>query len=306
MKEKEEGGWLLSLVTIPLFEAIVGAIASALVYFLKPNSELWEIIWIVGLMLAFARYAISKEIGKIEKLYVVNYKILKHREVIDLAKTYNEISELEFSSLKIDIISNANRELSLMARMKRSGEMSTGSYYNWLINYIDGTKGRTKIWAISTMLGIEWDDSPQEREFLRANLEAAARGVKIERVFIVKSADVNRLCENHAISAQLNEGSGNFDLKYVVEEYLKSGDPRLLKKIGAGIIAFDDKVVLVDKEGDDGIRGTITLNQDDVLEWKGCFSSLKQLSTALRPCIASQMKAIGNGSADNLVTKEGV
>ena len=140
--------------------------------------------------------------------------------------------------------------LKKLAFLGETPELSAGAYYDFLVPLIDDAAPGSEIWALSTMMTIEWTDDPFEREFLRANLDAAERGVRIERIFVVPESNVLTFRENPAVAAQI--AKRNLSTLYVVRERLAISDRRLLGQIGPGIIAFDDELVLVDRHSEEG------------------------------------------------------
>ena len=137
-----------------------------------------------------------------------------------------------------------------LAFLGETPELSAGAYYDFLEPLIDDAAPGSEIWALSTMMTIEWTDHPFEREFLFANLDAAERGVRIQRIFVVPESNVLTFRENPAVAAQI--AKRNLSTLYVVRERLAISDRRLLGQIGPGIIAFDDELVLVDRHSEEG------------------------------------------------------
>ena len=123
------------------------------------------------------------------------------------------------------------------------------------------------------MMSCEWDDSEVEQRFVELNQCAAERGVTLRRVFVVKDADRDYLESNEAISWHF--GRSNVSGYVMVHENLKRQDPKLLKKLGDGFIAFDRRVALIDLHSVDGsARGIVTMSSQEI---SSLYNSFEQL-----------------------------
>jgi hypothetical protein len=147
------------------------------------------------------------------------------------------------------------------------------------------------------MLQIEWDESPAERTFIRDNLDAAARGVFVERIFVVPRSEIPKLSSNQAIKAQL-DGAGKFLNPMVVErEYLEGHDPQLLKQLGDGLLAVDMRVVLIDVLSPEGIRGYVTMNQPEIARLRRMFENLRVHARPMAEVVAAAPTAARQSSS---------
>ena len=155
-------------------------------------------------------------------------------------------------------------------------KLATGDYYNWLLPILESAASGSHIWAISMMLDAEWDDSPAEQTFLRLNIEAAKRGVFVERIFVVSRSDIPKLSSNLAIKTQLDNADKFLRPLLVEREYLETHDPQLLKQVGDGLIAFDARVALIDASSPQGsIRGYVTMNQAEISRLRRMYDNLR-------------------------------
>ncbi|MFO0936225.1 MAG: hypothetical protein U0798_06895 [Gemmataceae bacterium] len=163
-----------------------------------------------------------------------------------------------------------------MAQEKKSDPLTTGDYYTWLLRILEDLKPGSSIWAISMMLECEWDGSVAEERFLELNIQAAKSGVHVKRIFIVKAAQKTNFANNPGVVAHLQ----NYDLKFlnamVIEyETLAKLDPNLLKKVGDGFLAFDERVALIDEVAPEGgLRGSVVMMPSEILQLKRIFDSL--------------------------------
>lgn len=171
-------------------------------------------------------------------------------------------------------VRDALGQLKRLALLRQTPELWAGGYYQFLIPLIDQAAPGSEIWAISTMMSVEWTDDSYEREFLRANIAAAERGVSLERIFVVPDAQVAELGRNPAIRAQM--AHGGISTLLVKRESLERTDRNLLSKLGAGVIAFGDELVLVDRHSENGeARGYGTMLREDVSRWRQIYRELR-------------------------------
>jgi hypothetical protein len=262
-------------------EVILAAILG-LVLRLMGEEQLGHLTWIVGLFLGLSRLTtvriIRQELATVHKLAKV-VDVSKDSAVTsirDLLALYLQIVEPEFKIVKDGVISDASEKLLALAHEKTSGELATGEYYNWLLPFIERSLPGSRIWAVSMMLDSEWDDSPAERRFLKANIEAAERGVEVDRVFVVPQEIIGpALLANPGINAHLKRGGKDLKGSLVVRDWLVAHDSALLRDLGDGLIAFDKRVALIDfaKEGE--IRGRLTMNEAEITRLMRLFQNLK-------------------------------
>jgi hypothetical protein len=147
---------------------------------------------------------------------------------------------------------------------------------------IERSEPGSQIWAVSMMLESEWNDSPPERRFLKANTEAAERGVQIDRIFVIPEAHIApALSANVGIRSHLERGGDNLRGSVVKREYLEQHDSLLLKELGDGLIAFDETVALIDSSSEGEIRGKATMNPSELRRLRRLFDNLKVHSVDL-------------------------
>ena len=165
----------------------------------------------------------------------------------------------------------------------KTEDLDSGKFYKILDKHFNETKEGSKIWAISTMMDNEWNDSPAERKFIQSNFDAVNRGVKLERIFIFDKRKANDYKKNLYIRRYLS--SNKIVTLFVDIGELKNSYPELLKIIKDGWIGIDGKVLLVDLPSDGTSRGYVTFNKLEIKKAKECFNSLKKISCALKNII---------------------
>jgi len=281
-KNPNKKNWLRLIITFPFIEAIVALIPS-IVFFCIDQKILAGLTCVLGPLLSISRIAFEK--------YVVNEfeslnKLTQHVDLIQsdisdsfkrIIQLYAQISEPDFREIKENIIHNAESKLSNLAHNKQSDELNTGEYFDWLFRFLANTRAKSKIWAISMNLNIEWNTSQEEDTFLELNLDATKRNVTVERIFVVSENSITEMIQNKYVEKQLEVAKTNNNLipLFVTKEHLEKVDNKLLKSLGEGIIAVDNQVVLVDIASDDGFRGIVTMNPTKIRDWQTRFNQLR-------------------------------
>jgi hypothetical protein len=305
MSNKERPGILESRVA-HFVDAIVAAIIAAALYVVG-KEDLAGIAIVVGLLLIVSRFVqsafIKESLSPLQKVYEIVDLNQKSdvAEIDSLLKAYLSIRENEFRGVKDTVLVEATTKLRRLASEKRSDELGTSEYYSWLLPIIDDAKGGDTISAVSCMFDAEWDDSPTEVRFLKANLDAAQRGAHVERVFIIPEAKLSAALQNEPIKLHTVEVKNKVNGVYVTREYLEGHDPQLLKESEDGFISFSGRVALIDRFDDKGmVRGIVTMNENDIRRLDRVFERLKlhakpltqSLQKTLPPPTTSPMKAI--------------
>lgn len=172
------------------------------------------------------------------------------------------------------------RALRRLALMKQTPELSAGAYYDFVLPIINARPPGSRIWAISTMMSVEWTDDPYEQQFLESNLSAADRGVVVERIFVTPASEIESLRVSDPIIAQVRHPG--IRTWVVTREKLAASDWNLLGRIGPGILAFDEELVLVDRHSADGLaRGFGTFMREDIEDWARTFRELRAHASPL-------------------------
>jgi hypothetical protein len=206
---------------------------------------------------------------------------LKLRDFQDMMGLYLRIGEPEFGIHKDTITADAKEKLRKLAEEKVTDELSTGEYYAWLNPMLETAPAGSTIWAISMMLTTEWDESHEEEAFLAQNIAAANRGVIVDRIFVVPRAKIPGLKRHRGVRAHIDDKSGNLHPMIVEREHLESRGGSLLSSLGDGIIAFGNRVVLVDIDRPGGIRGRVSMNANHVASWRRKFDLLRTYARPL-------------------------
>ncbi len=209
-----------------------------------------------------------------------NANTAKLREVID---SYYHVTDPEFHQIRNMIVEDMRMSLDQLAIQKRTRTLFRSEYYQWLLPMFDQAESGSEIWAISRMLTCEWDDSPEEQQFLELNVKAARRGVSVERIIVCSAAVWRDAQQLSAIERQVNAGK-NFVICFADSDDIARRDSTLLGRIGDGLIAFDRRVALVDEHSENGeARGFVWMNPNEILRLRSTYEQLRVLAHVVRP-----------------------
>lgn len=276
---------------LPLIEAIGTAIASGILYFVLGKHELAEFFAVAGSLLALGRLSYTAELEKeIRELQeplerIGDYFDLSSQANLDIFRKmlqiYGKITEDEFVRVKDGILAGTMEELVYLANTKKSKVLATTEYYGWLLPMVEKATPPQRIWALSLMRDLEWDDSPPERRLIEFSRKAAESGVGIDRVFVMKKANIGESLKNEAIRLHFaSEKPANLRGYVVDEEALNKSDEELHARLGDGFLAFVDRVAMVDVFSK-GARGYVTMNQEEITHLRNVFDRLMILAEDL-------------------------
>lgn len=278
---------------IPRFDAIIALLSGgAVAIFVEPG--LGAAVWAIGVIvtLAEARHEakLDERFERVDRLATAFdlSHATKVSEIQDLISNYLAVAEPELARIKDAVIAGARDDLLRLATDKSSGELPSGEYYSWLLPMLERIPSGGSIRALSMMMDCEWDDSEPERRFIQANINAAKRGVEIQRVFVAPASVMLRAIEEvPALRPQLaSQDPPKLAGYFVDHSYLEGHDPKLLAKLGDGFIDLDGRVALVDLHSVDGsARGEVTMLQAKLSNLRDIHSQLllhaRPMDTAL-------------------------
>ena len=277
-------------------EAIAGSIIAIIIeltnYFVfkhsTAGSQLALTVAIIGVLLALLRSALQMSLS--EALQPVQ----KLSEIVDLQadaniagiqsllQRYLSVTEVEFRTVKEQIISDAAEELRRLAVEKRSATLQTADYYDWIFRQFDVLKPGDYVHAVSLSSDTEWNDSQVEKKFLAKNLAAAANGVEISRIFIVEEKRLAKFLTIPPIEAHTIEAKTGLQGYFISRSTLERFDRRYLEEVGEGILDFNGHVGLVDRFDPDGrARGQVTMLQSDLDKMLRIYERLLNLAEPL-------------------------
>ena len=162
----------------------------------------------------------------------------------------------------------------------KTEDLDSGKFYRILDKFFNETKSGSQMWITSTMMDNEWNEDPAERKFIQSNFDAADRGVKMHRIFIFSSSNIEIYKSNKYIQRYLS--SNKIITSFVDIDELRKHHPELIKIINNGWIGIDDYALLVDLPSDGTSRGYVTMNKLEIKRAKQCFEKLKSIAVPLK------------------------
>lgn len=283
---------------IPRFEAVVSLLAGGVIaLFVDPS--LGAVVWAIGAIVTLAEtrheVRLDERLSRVDGLATVVdlSRATKVDEIQNLISNYFAVAEPELARLKDAVVAGARDDLLRLATDKSSGELPSGEYYSWLLPMLDRMPSGGSIRALSMMMDCEWDDSEPERRFIQANIDAARRGVSIQRVFVAPhSIMVRAIGEIPAMKPQLAwEDPPKLTGYFVDRQYLETHDPKLLAKLGDGFIDLNNRVALVDLHSIDGsARGEVTMLQARLSQLRDIHDQLLLHARPLDAALVKQLK----------------
>lgn len=172
-----------------------------------------------------------------------------------------------------------NSSIKDLIKNERTNKLDSDIYYLYLFSMLTGANKR--IWATSIMGEKEWNESPEEKEFLRLNIAASKRKVLVERMFIVEKDNIQNMLKTPAIITQTKERNDYLKTYIIIQEDLKKEKFDLLTNVGSGFLAFDDYAVASDVFADREIRGVLFLDDGNISLYNRLFTNLRDFAKPL-------------------------
>lgn len=222
---------------------------------------------------------LKNEIGL--KINTLVLDIPKDRDVL---VNYNEIAEdiiellIKFKNTTGMAITTDGGKIEFDSKGK-TPNLEIGKFYKAINTYFRKLNKESYLWCASTMLEDEWIESPQEMKFRLINLEAANRGVSVERIFIFSKEKIKEFKQNKTLKIYMQS---NIKTLYVDYDEIKEKNPKLLRIVGNGWDGIDKNTLIVDLPEKSRERGYISKNTKEVMEAYNCFQELKKYSKNLK------------------------
>ena len=161
----------------------------------------------------------------------------------------------------------------------RTKDLETGIFYRAIHQYFKRLTRNSHFWATSMMLEDEWTEEPLEMNFRVINLEAANRGVKMERIFIFRKSEIQKFKKNKTLKIYMQS---NIHTMFVDYHEILEKEPELLKIVGNGWDGMDESTLIVDLPEGSKERGYVSQNKREVKKAKKCFERLKMYAKDLK------------------------
>lgn len=193
-------------------------------------------------------------------------------EATQYMKTLGDKDEQE---LKISQMYDSLKNLKING--EDSGELESKLYYLYIFSLLHGAK--TRVWAVS--MGSEWNDSEEEKEFLRMNFEVARRKIHLERIFVIEKKDFGKLIKTEAVIEQIKNRGVYYKTYVAFKEDLDAKNPNLYNQLGCGFLAFDDFAIADDRFVENDIRGFIHTSKASYKDFNTKFTELRDFAIVL-------------------------
>ncbi len=161
----------------------------------------------------------------------------------------------------------------------KTDNLGVGKFYKAINNYFNKLDKNSTMWCASMMLEDEWTEEPLEMNFRVSNLEAANRGVNLERIFIFSKDRIQEFKNNKTLNIYMQS---NIKTMFVDYDEVIVKEPELIKIVGNGWDGIDKSTLIVDLSENDKERGYISINKKEVQKAYNCFQKLKQYSKDLK------------------------
>ena len=252
----------------------------------------------------------SNKLNSESSIVIVDYKNEKRNKIEKkLCEKFKEEIGLRINTLALDIPKNkkvlinyneiAEDILELLIRFKnttgaeiitdggkiefnnygRTKDLEIGQFYKVINNYFKRLNKESYLWSASTMLEDEWTESPQEMKFRLINLEAANRGVKVERIFIFSKKRIKDFKNNRTLKIYMQS---NINTMFVDYDEILEKESELINIVGNGWDGIDKDTLIMDLPETSKQRGYISINNKDVTKSYNCFQKLKEYSKNLK------------------------
>ncbi len=162
---------------------------------------------------------------------------------------------------------------------ERTRNLLTGEFYKTINNYFKNLTKDSHMWCASTMLEDEWTEEPLEMAFRVTNLEAANRGVKLERIFIFSKSKIQEFKNNKTLKIYMQS---NINTMFVDYDEILEKEPELLKIVGDGWDGINQETLIVDLPTNSKERGYISRNKKEIKNAYECFKRLKTYAKDLK------------------------
>ena len=221
----------------------------------------------------------KEEIG-----FKINALILDVQKDKDVLLNYNEIAEdiievlIRFRNTTGIAITTDGGKIEF-DKNKRTENLEIGKFYKAINNCFKKLTKESYLWCASTMLEDEWTDSAQEMKFRLINLEAANRGVNVERIFIFSKDKIKQFKNNKTLKIYMQS---NIKTLFVDLDEIKEKNPKLLEIVESGWDGIDRNLLIVDLPETSKQRGYISKNTKEVMRAYSCFQELKKYAKDLK------------------------
>jgi hypothetical protein len=214
------------------------------------------VIWVVFLLVQSYK-------SKNKKRKIISY--FEKYKMSNLGKEYIDKRSDKF------LIKKTEKSIKDFVAKNTTKNLESDIYYLYLFSLLTGAED--KIWAVSVMGEEEWNESDEEKEFQRLNLEVENKHILLERIFVINKANSNKLKETRNVFDQIKKSKKYLKTYVAFKEDIT--DKNLLQQIGEGFLAFDDYAIAEDIFDDGKIRGELSIDESTIKRYSRRFNSLR-------------------------------
>jgi hypothetical protein len=293
--------WWPFLVT---FVEVVFLFAVGLFLSTDQKYEALSSIWaVVGVVLVvhrqFVIFEVRSELKETKKSIEVSLSAIasplqKAAEVVDLSnrsdvqsmnvflKEYLRLGEEKLAPERQRIVVDAIAALKLLNSTMKTPTLEEPDFYQWLYHEFDNAAPGTRIQIVSMDEAVEWNETFQEQQYFKKNVEAAKRGVLLERIFFFSSERLTEAAKNKFIRAHGEGNTTRLIGRRVDRATFSTAAPTAVRDAGQGFILVNDRFVIVDVFSSDGqARGYVTFDPNEVQKYRETFKRFHSLSAPL-------------------------
>lgn len=141
-----------------------------------------------------------------------------------------------------------------------------------------------RIRVVATMDEALWATCPAQKKYLEANVRAAQRGTRLDRIFVTTRERLKDPARQTIVNTHIENGYLGIVPYIVWQEDLEKHDPELLRQIGFGFIVFGDRVALIDASIPPAeMRGVVTMSRGQIRSLRRIFDRLMRHAQVATP-----------------------
>lgn len=208
----------------------------------------------------------SKQIASIGQIVDLSQERLPEK-IRSLNSSYLSVVEPKLRTYKEGILDEAIYSLSNLHHSQKTPILQEMEFYNWLKKEFEEASASTTFEIVSMDEDLEWTDTPEEKEFLEANIQAAKNGASITRIFVFNKDRMASARENYGIYQHRVNARSGLNGFVVDRSTIQKKAPSAFRQAGQGFIMVNRQRVIVDVFEDGEARGYVTFEPSEVAKY---------------------------------------
>ena len=152
------------------------------------------LLFVEMIIINMVRANINQGLEPISKQIKDTLKIIEiddiYKQVLNLPEEYKNYGDM--------FLSNFRENMNLLVHEGRTGQLDKIDYYTSLRSYLSKLKKGDSVWACSTFLDGEWDETDaEERLLMQELLSVDKRGIPTKRLYIIKDVTVFQVSKDN-------------------------------------------------------------------------------------------------------------